>query len=419
MNIWIFNHYATDMYFDGAGRHQSFAKYLKLSGHDVKIFCASTVHNSDINVDTKGELFIEHTGKDDVPYVFVKTSTYQGNGVQRIKNMVEYYIRLFNVVKAYQKKETPDIILASSVHPLTLVAGIKISRKMGIPCVCEVRDLWPESIVEFTKLTSQNIVIKLLYKLEKWTYKNANSVVFTMEGGHQYIIDKGWEEEIDLDKLYYINNGIDISEFDKCIKNSKYKFDINPNKKNIIYAGSLRPANNVMNLVYAAEFLMKKQIDNVQFFIFGDGPDESPMKKYISENNLTNISLMGRIEKENIPKVLTTQNSFNCMNYKPAEIFRYGGSQNKLFEYLASGRPILANIKMGYDIIEKNHAGIIAETNDINGFVAAIEKISELNKTEYDQMCKNARKTAYEFDFKTLTEKLSYVIEKTIKEYKE
>ena len=116
------------------------------------------------------------------------------------------------------------------------------------------------------KLTSQNIVIKLLYKLEKWTYKNANSVVFTMEGGHQYIIDKGWEEEIDLDKLYYINNGIDISEFDKCIKNSKYKFDINPNKKNIIYAGSLRPANNVMNLVYAAEFLMKKQIDNVQFF---------------------------------------------------------------------------------------------------------------------------------------------------------
>ena len=52
MRIWIFNHYATDMYFDGAGRHQSFAKYLIRDGNEVKIFCASTVHNSDININT-------------------------------------------------------------------------------------------------------------------------------------------------------------------------------------------------------------------------------------------------------------------------------------------------------------------------------------------------------------------------------
>ena len=45
MKIWILNHYATDMYFDGGGRHQSLAKYLIKLGHDVKIFCANTVHN--------------------------------------------------------------------------------------------------------------------------------------------------------------------------------------------------------------------------------------------------------------------------------------------------------------------------------------------------------------------------------------
>ena len=89
------------MYFDGAGRHQSFAKYLKLNGHDVKIFCASTVHNSDINVDTEGKLFIEKTGTNDVPYVFVKTSNYLGNGFQRlkyikrVKNRILFLLHLF------------------------------------------------------------------------------------------------------------------------------------------------------------------------------------------------------------------------------------------------------------------------------------------------------------------------------------
>ena len=164
MNIWILNHYATDMYFDGAGRHQSFAKYLKLNGHDAKIFCASTVHNSDINIDTNGKLFIEHTGQDNVPYVFVKTSSYQGNGNQRIRNMVEFYFRLFKVVKSYKKNETPDIILASSVHPLTLVAGIKIAKKMHIPCICEIRDLWPESLIEVGILGRHSLLARVLYK---------------------------------------------------------------------------------------------------------------------------------------------------------------------------------------------------------------------------------------------------------------
>ena len=34
MKIWMLNHYATNQYFDGAGRHQSFAKYLIGDGQE-------------------------------------------------------------------------------------------------------------------------------------------------------------------------------------------------------------------------------------------------------------------------------------------------------------------------------------------------------------------------------------------------
>ncbi len=414
MNIWIFNHYATDMYFDGAGRHQSFAKYLKFNGHDAKIFCASTVHNSNINVDTNGKLFIEHTGQDNVPYIFVKTSNYQGNGTQRIRNMVEFYFRLFKVVKSYKKNETPDIILASSVHPLTLVAGIKIAKKMHIPCICEIRDLWPESIVAFTKFTNNNIIIKSLYKLEKWIYREADALIFTMEGGKQYIIDKKWDKEIDLAKVFYINNGIDLDEFDLNVKNSNFEYSIELKKRNLIYAGSLRAANNVMNLVYAAKILKQKKVEDIQIIIFGDGPDKVLMEKYIKENRLDNIILIGKIDKQDIPKALTIENGINCINYKPVDIFKYGGSQNKLFEYLASGRPIIANLRMGYDIIEKNQAGIIASTNDANGLAEAIEEMTNIPDFLYSKMCYNARETARQYDFKILTNKLIDIIKETV-----
>ena len=49
--VWIFNHYATDTMLDHGGRHYWFAKYLTRAGYDVRIFCASTVHDTDINFD--------------------------------------------------------------------------------------------------------------------------------------------------------------------------------------------------------------------------------------------------------------------------------------------------------------------------------------------------------------------------------
>ena len=65
------------------------------------------------------------------------------------------------MAKEYAKSNgKPDIILASSVHPFTLVAGIKIAKKFGVPCICEVRDLWPESIVAYGALKKRSMIAK-------------------------------------------------------------------------------------------------------------------------------------------------------------------------------------------------------------------------------------------------------------------
>ncbi len=45
-NIWIFNHYANDTFFDKGGRHFWLAKYLKESGYEPVIFCSNKLHNT-------------------------------------------------------------------------------------------------------------------------------------------------------------------------------------------------------------------------------------------------------------------------------------------------------------------------------------------------------------------------------------
>ena len=100
------------------------------------------------------------------------------------------------------------------------------------------------------------------------------------------------------------------------------------------------------------------------------------------------------------------------MNYKVAGTQKYGNSSNKLFEYLASGHPVLANIEEGnYPIISKYQCGIVLRDKSVTAYADAVESFAMMNAEEYDRYCENALKTVQMFDFDVLTKMLVDVIE--------
>ena len=150
------------MYKNKGGRHYWFAENLIEQGYDATIFCANVFHNKTEFIDTKNKKYATDN-VNGIPFVFVKTTIALNNGLDRIKNMFLFYKNLFTVAKKYAKLNgKPDVIIASSVHPLTMVAGIKVAKKMKIPCICEVRDLWPEAIFFFNKLKEKKFARKIL-----------------------------------------------------------------------------------------------------------------------------------------------------------------------------------------------------------------------------------------------------------------
>lgn len=408
-NIWIMNHYAGNMFFDQGGRHYNFAKYLKQAGYEPVVFCANSKHNAEGHWFEDDSLWHEHmeetTG---VPYVFVAARAYTGSGKQRVLNMIDFYRNVKKAAKKYTGKNgKPDVIFASSVHPLTLVAGIQLAKHFGVKCVCEVRDLWPESIVEYsTRFTRENPLIRLLYQGEKWIYKKADAVVFTMEGAYDYIIEQGWEKDIPRSKVFYINNGVDLELFHDNQEHFRIEDpDLeDPDTFKVVYTGSIRKVNNLGLLLDAA-----KEVNDprVKFLIWGDGDELPALRQRLIDENIKNVVFKGKVEKKYVPYIVSRAD-WNYIHGDRLPLFRFGISPNKLFDYFAAEKPVLMDIDAAYNPVERFSCGLVSRNSE--ELLENIRKAVALSAGDYERMCHNSRAAAQEYDFKNLTQKLICVI---------
>lgn len=410
-NIWIINHYAADMFFQKGGRHFWFAKELKKKGYSPTIICASTLHDTKDSLNMLGQRMMK-IECDNVPFIFIEAKDYEGNGLQRLKNIVSFSVNARRELYRYGKDNPPDLILASSVHPLTCLVGCSLSKKFGVPCISEIRDLWPEELIDMGAIKRRSLVASVLYAMEHWIYSHSNAVVFTIEGGKQYIIDRRWDRDtrIDLNKVFYINNGYSAEDFQKHMTENDFadeRFE-SDNSFKVAYTGAIRRANGVDRIVEIA-----KQVRDcdIAFYIWGDGDYVPVIKEMIRDEGLKNIHYMGFVDKKYIPSILS-KCDLNILNYQNEKLFKYGCSNNKLFEYLASGKPVLSTVKMGYSLIKKYNCGL--EANTIEESVEKLRAVYSMTDEEKLKLVANTKNAADQFEFAKLTNKLIDIIENEV-----
>lgn len=412
--IWIINHYATNQYLDSNGRHHCLAKYFIRKGYKVKIFCANTVHNSEEKIDVEEKGYIEKKGADGVIYCFISSPSYKNNGLQRIHNMFTFYRNVKSVcLEKMHEGEKPAVIIASSVHPLALLAGIQIDKRENIPCICEIRDLWPLSIVAYSKhFTDKNVLIKLLYLGEKWIYKNARALVFLDDGDYEYIVDKGWQKAIPRDKVFFISNGVDLEVFNEN-KNRYILSDIdldNSELFKIVYAGSIRKVNNLGSLLDTAKYLRDKR---VKILIWGAGDELENLEQRVKSEQITNVVFKGYVDKKYIASI-TSRADLNIVHNSSSPILKYGISFNKIFDYMAAGKPVLCDFSCDFNPIISSRCGDSISVGTPKQVAEKIEQFANMNNDQYYYYCNNARKAANHYDYKQLAEKYLEVINYTL-----
>ena len=408
MRIWIVNYYTAEPSKASNPRYMQLAKHFMAKGWEVITFNA--------NYQWEGEtpLFdCKHYGEYD--FVHVRAPHYVGNGLARMKSIFSF---AWSIKKHCKEFDRPDVIL-HNIHTPFDYPIVWAAKKLGAKYVAEAWDAWPDVFAHLGLISRNNPALKIFVWIEKKLYQKADQLVFTFEGGVHRIKDMGWSTEtggkIDMAKVHYINNGIDLEQFDKdreaWPRPDKDLHD--PKTLKVVYLGSINRANHVHTLIDAAKLL--QNMGMYRFFIYGDGADREELEQKVKDEGITNVVF----KEKRIPLCecawVVSQANVNVMNYQKG--FGYMGvSSGKMFQYLAAGKPILCNVDIAYDnVIEDNALGFARDIDSPEGFAELIRKLAEQPRANYDSMCERVRKVAERFDYKVLAAQEIEVIERALK----
>jgi glycosyltransferase involved in cell wall biosynthesis len=412
--IWLINPAAIPPKYEVRIQTLKRAQYLRAKGYDVTIVGGSYLHNTHINLitDNKPYLICEYDG---IKYIHIKNTSYGSSNRKRIFSMVELYLRMWYYANSFDR---PNYICAHSAIPFGVISYF-VARKLRSRFIVDVVDLWPESFVAYGLVSSSNLFVRFAYRAEYWLYKKAEVLIFSMEGGKDYLKEKKWTTDeggkIDLKKVFYINNGVDLTDFEFNQKNYTIKDDdlVNDKLFKVTYLGSIRLVNNLKRLLDAAKYLT--HISAIKFLIYGDGEERENLEQYCKDNNISNVIFKQKwVELKYVPFILS-KSSLNILNYMPSPLFRFGASQSKSFQYMASGKPICANVEMKYCPITKYQIGIAKSFPSAKEYADAIVSFYNLSASAYLQLCNNAKTASEEYDYARLTDKFIYLLENELK----
>lgn len=399
--IWLVCNNVQPPEIDTHLRHQKFAKYLKEDGYEVYIIGASYLHYSKKNLIEGKEKFIQKKYPD-LNYIFIKVSSYvEHTGFKRFYSNFQF---AWNLYKLRHKLPKPDVLLHNTRIPCD-VPIYWVAKSLKAVYITETWDLWPYGFVTAGLFRENSIPMKLFYWIEKFIYSHAKRNIFTLAGCKQYLKDHKWDKEqggpIDLEHVHYINNGIDLVEFEKY-KND-YQIDApelrDPNTFKILYLGSISIVNGVDRIIETAKLFNGDK--KISFLIFGDGTERETLENKVRNEHIDNVHFMNKwVEIKYVPYIISCSD-VNLLNYTQTGEMKYGGSQGKLFQYLAAGKPIVSNNVIGYDIVRHYAAGISEDIKTPEQYKKILCSVMN-DKVSYQKMSKAAKKAAHDFDFGNL-----------------
>ncbi|WP_417334495.1 glycosyltransferase family 4 protein [Halarcobacter sp.] len=399
MNIWIFNHHALTPDMSGGTRHYDFAKELIKRGHSVTIV-ASSFHYSKYKEmkDYKNKEYLCEK-IDGVDFIWIKTPPYFGNGISRVKNMISYTYKVLKYIPKLNLSK-PDVIVGSSVHLFTVWAAYKLSNKYKTPFIMEVRDLWPQTLIDMG-ISKWHPFIILLGWVEKYLYKKADKIISNLPYAYDYI-----GKFVKKEKFIWISNGVDLSNIKYIPKEKNKKFVIS-------YTGAIGVANNLQILLKAA--LKLKDNKSIFFRIVGEGAEKERLKAFVKENNLSNVSIENSVPKNEVTNILQNSDVL-YFNLKDSPVFNYGISSNKLFDYMASGRVVIFSTKARNNPIKDANAGYSIAPDDVDILEKTILEAYNLPQDERSIIGKNIRRYVEDnYSIEVLVDKFEKLLESEIR----
>ena len=372
----------------GHTRQFEVSKGLVKLGWEVELFA------SDFNLTVRKYLkpkkifhFFERVQSVNVHWLWV--IPYKKNNWLRILNWISFCAHiLFRLIPygIYLKliKKAPNVIVYSSPQLPAAWITLIISRILNIPFLVEIRDLWPQVLIDQAGISEEKLSVKILKWMESQIYKHSFHVIVLAKGAQKYVSKRG------ANNVSWLPNGPDLNKF------SYTEPIFYENKFKILYFGAHGEANSLITLINAARILENQKEysigKRITIDLVGDGPEKPFLIK--EAEGLNNLRFFDPISKNMIPKLIGESNAV-VVTLKRVKLYSYGVSPNKLYDAYAIGRPVISSISgVINNEVEAEGVGLTAESEDSRELAKAIFRISNLDSMKIKEMGIRARKLA-------------------------
>jgi glycosyltransferase involved in cell wall biosynthesis len=407
-SLWILNHYAATPDVPGFSRHFDFGSELVKHGWSVCVFASAFCHKQRRLVKLSGSEQYRVETIDGVTFVWIRTTPYVGNDLRRAWGMVSYMLRAQHLGRRLPYLDPhippPDVVLGSSSHLLAVVAARHLARRYDARFLMEVRDLWPQVAFDLGKISPNGIPGRVLQRLELWLYKEAERIITPLPYAGEYISSKG----IDAGKVVVIPNGVPLRSPPTC--------DL-PMKTDdtflITYLGAHGEANALHVVLEAARVLQDAGMTRIQLVLIGDGPEKPKLIELAQQWRLQNVVFRDPVPKSQVPAALSSSDAL-VLNLRRMDVLKYGVSPNKLFDYMAAGRPTIFSADSPNNPVAEAQCGESVPAEDPQALADAMVRLSRQPIASLAVMGRNAREyVERHHSIPVLAEKMLSVLEST------
>ncbi|HYI66723.1 MAG TPA: glycosyltransferase family 4 protein [Candidatus Limnocylindrales bacterium] len=386
MNILILNQYGLPRGAQGITRHGDLGSALVESGHAV------TVVASRFNYLTReARATAPHDRQFGVLFRWLSTGTYASNDRRRLASMVSYSVRA--VIAGIRTGPRPDVVIGSSPHLLAGLSAAIVAAYHRVPFVFEVRDFWPAVLVDLGALQRGGIVHRILERLESWLYRRARLVVVVPPDGARRLAELGIRTPV-----AHVPNAASTStdEAEPVPRSLDAILGAAEGRILIVYTGAHGVANDLPTVVRAATELRSRDPDayaRTAFCLIGDGAQKGSVERFAAAEGHTNFLFHQPIAKAAIPTALARADILLVSVGQSAQ--GYGLSPNKLFDYMAAGRPVLISADAA-TVVDAAECGLRYRPGDPSSLATQIERLMSMSPIDRTEMGERGRASVKE-----------------------
>ncbi len=354
----------------GGTRHHELARYLVQRGHRVTIIASSVSYIT-------GSAPPNLTEKQDDGITIIRAYVYQAHHksfVHRVFAFVSFMASSF--IMGLRVKNV-DLIWGTSPPIFQGFTAWALSRLKGIPFLFEVRDLWPAFAISVGVLKN-GILIRASEWLERFLYRGADRVMVNSPGYIEHVRGLGAK------RVELVPNGADAGMFDPAKKGASFReTHFLKSKFVVLYAGAHGISNDLGVVLEAAKRLQKELVPSkgtgtsasIQIVLLGDGKEKLNLQVQAAEMGLKNLSFISSVPKSEMAVALAAADACIAI-LKPIEMYKTT-YPNKVFDYMAAGRPVVLAIDgVIREVVEAAGCGIFSEPGDAIALAEAIKTLA-------------------------------------------